>query len=209
MLITAIEPRKSRRSALFLDGEFAMNIDTETLLQAGWRVGREVDDEELFALKQRSEMHRANEKALSLLEYRNHSKQELVEKIRRSTGSSAAQAAADRMEELGLIDDANFARNYARELFSRKGYASSRVFYELVRKGIEKELAQEIVEEFCPDPVEKIEEWIKRKYRGVFATEKERRRGIQALQRLGYSYEDIKKALQELGDRQILDEDEF
>ena len=33
MLITAIEKRRKMLSALFLDGEFAVNIDTETLLQ--------------------------------------------------------------------------------------------------------------------------------------------------------------------------------
>ena len=34
--------------------------------------------------------------------------------------SEAAQKAADRMEEIGLIDDEDFARRYAAELFHRK-----------------------------------------------------------------------------------------
>ena len=59
MLITAMEPRRKRLTALFLDGEFAVKLDTETLLQSGWRVGMEMDDEALHQLIQRRDTHRA------------------------------------------------------------------------------------------------------------------------------------------------------
>ena len=66
MQITAIEPRRKALSALFLDGEFAMNIDKETLLKSGYQLGMEISDEELYELKQASDLRRANEKALYL-----------------------------------------------------------------------------------------------------------------------------------------------
>ena len=86
MRITAIKPRRRSLSALFLDGEFAMSLDTETLLKSGWREGREIEEEELSALKQESEKRRSHEKALYLLEHRDHSKKELAEKIARTEG---------------------------------------------------------------------------------------------------------------------------
>lgn len=195
MEITGIEPRRKSFSALFLDGEFAMNIDTETLLKSGWRVGQDITDEELYALLQASEQRRANEKALYLLEHRSHSKKELVDKIRRTTSAEAAQAAADRMEDLGLIDDADYARRYAGELLHRKGYSASRAVYELIQKGIDKELAQELVEELAPDPQEKILAIVERKYPVCIGDEKVMRRAVAALQRLGYRYEDIRSAI--------------
>ena len=78
MLVTALEPRRERLTALFLDGELAAKLDSETLLQSGLRIGMELDDEELYRLIQRSDAHRAQEKALYLLEHRSHSKKELA-----------------------------------------------------------------------------------------------------------------------------------
>lgn len=207
MEITAMEPRRKSFTALFLDGEFAMNIDTETLLRSGWKVGQDITDEELYELLQASEQRRANEKALYLLEHRSHSKKELVEKIRRTTSAEAAQAAADKMEDLGLIDDEDYARRYAAELLHRKGYSASRTVYELTQKGIDKELAQELAEELAPDPQEKILAILERKYPACTDDEKVMRRAIAALQRLGYRYEDIRSAVAEYAEG--LDEDSF
>ena len=128
MLITAMEPRRKRLTALFLDGEFAVKLDTETLLQSGWRVGMEMDDEALHQLIQRSDTHRAQEKALYLLEHRSHSKKELTEKISRTAGRDAAEHAAQRMEELGLIDG-----KYRSALSDEQG--RRRVFAALQRLG--------------------------------------------------------------------------
>jgi len=195
MQITAIEPRKKSLSALFLDGEFAMNIDSETLLKSGYKLGGDMTDEQLYELLQASDNRRANEKALYLLEHRNHSKKELVDKIRRTTSPEAALAAAEHMQELGLVDDAVFAKDYAVELLRRKGFSASRAQHELLQKGIDKDLAEEIIGELAPEPVEKIKEILAKKYERVLGDEKGRRRAINALQRLGYRYEDIRHAL--------------
>lgn len=195
MLITAVEPRRKGLSALFLDGEFAVNIDTETLLKSGFKPGREIDDEQLHELILSSENRRAGEKALYLLEHRSHSQKELADKISRVTTREAAEAAARHMAELGLVNDEEYARNLTADLFRRKGYSASRVRRELLQKGIEDELVQRILEENAPDPVEKIRELIDKKYGRLLSDEKGRRRSIAALQRLGYGWDDIRTAI--------------
>lgn len=195
MLITAMEPRRKRLTALFLDGELAMKLDTETLLQAGLRIGMELDDEALYELIQRSAARRAQEKALYLLEHRSHSKKELADKISRTTGREAAERAAQRMEDLGLVDDGRYARDLAAELLRRKGFAARRAEYELLQKGIDRGMAREIVEELAPEPEEALRMLVERKYSGSLSDEKGRRRVVAALQRLGYSGEDIRSAL--------------
>ncbi|MDF1493522.1 regulatory protein RecX [Caproiciproducens sp. CPB-2] len=195
MLITAVEPRRKGLSALFLDGEFAANIDTETLLRSGLRPGREIDDDQLHGLILESDNRRAGEKALYLLEHRNHSQKELADKISRITTREAAEAAARHMAELGLVNDGEYARDLAADLFRRKGYSASRVRRELLQKGIEEELVQQILEEKAPDPVEKIRELLDKKYGRLLGDEKGRRRSIAALQRLGYGWDDIRAAI--------------
>ena len=133
-----------------------------------------------------------------LLEYRNYSKRELTEKIARTAASrEAAQAAAGRMEELGLIDDRRFGEDYAKELFSRKGYGARRVAQELRRKGLDQELVQELVEKYGgPEQSEKnIRRVLEKKYPGWQEDEKVRRRAFAALQRLGYSYQEVREAM--------------
>lgn len=198
MELTAAEPRRRGLIQLFLDGEAAVKLDTQVFLQSGLKPGDQVSDQELFELIQASDARRAQEKALYLLEYRNYSKRELTEKIARTAASrEAAQAAAGRMEELGLIDDRRFGEDYARELFSRKGYGARRAAQELRRKGLDQELVQELVEKYgSPEQSEKnIRRVLEKKYPGWREDEKVRRRAFAALQRLGYSYQEVREAM--------------
>ena len=74
MLVTAVEPRRKALSALYIDGEFAMKLDTETLLINHIKAGVEISDEQLHQLIEDSNNKRAKEKALWLISYRDHSK---------------------------------------------------------------------------------------------------------------------------------------
>lgn len=198
MELTAAEPRRRGLVQLFLDGEAAVKLDAQVFLQSGLKPGDQVSDQELFELIQASDARRAQEKALYLLEYRNYSKRELTEKIARTAASrEAAQAAAGRMEELGLIDDRRFGEDYARELFSRKGYGARRAAQELRRKGLDQELVQELVEKYgSPEQRgENIRRVLEKKYPGWREDEKVRRRAFAALQRLGYSYQEVREAM--------------
>lgn len=197
MLITAIEPRRKSLRALYLDGELAVNIDAQTLLSSRFQVGTEITDEELHELLAASDANRAKEKALYLIAHRDHSKKELVDKIRRTASQEAAAKAADRMEEIGLIDDRDYARRYASELFQRKYFARKRVEYELKQKGIDPDFIEELLEELEPEPVGQIGALVERKYLRALDDERGRRRTVAALQRLGYRWEDIRRALKE------------
>ena len=50
MELTAAEPRRHRLTQLYIDGEQAVKVDTETFLRSGLRLGDELDDEELHQL---------------------------------------------------------------------------------------------------------------------------------------------------------------
>ena len=196
MLITAIEPRRKAMSALFIDGEFVMNLDTRTLIENRFDVGREIGDEDLKEIIELSNERRAKEKALWLISYRDHSKKELKEKIMRTCDEESAEKAVERMEDLGLVNDENFARQYARKLLYQKKMTKRTAVFELSRKGIDKETAEMILEEFDIDYRENIREIIEKKYRNI-QDEKIKRRAAAALQRLGYGWDDIKAVLYE------------
>lgn len=198
MELTAAEPRRKGLTQLYIDGEAAVKIDTEVFLLSRLKPGDSLDDEQLHQLIQDSDARRAREKALYLLEHRSHSKKELTEKIARTAASrEAAQAAADRMEEIGLIDDAAYARDYARMLVERKKFGIRRAKMELSRKGIAPELIEEVLSpyvEVWEDP-QRLREILEKKYARWAEDEKIRRRAVAGLQRLGYSFEQIREAM--------------
>ena len=146
MELTAAEPRRKGLVQLYLDGQPGPKIDEEVFVLSRLKAGAELTQEELEALVERSDARRAREKALYLLEHRSHSKRELTEKIARTAASrQAAQAAADHLEEIGLLDDRAYAESYARELVVRKRYGLRRVRQELSRKGISPEIQEEVL----------------------------------------------------------------
>lgn len=203
MIITDVVPKRKRLSALYIDGEFALKIDTEAFLASRFKIGSEITDEELKGLIEASSEKRAKEKALWLISYRDHSKKELSEKLRKDCDDEVADKAVERMEELGLIDDEKFARRYAEELINVKHLSVRGARYKLTEKGIDRELADEILDELDPDPREHIAIIIERKYKKALTDEKGRRRAVAALQRMGYSWSDINAVIGEYEDDTI------
>lgn len=204
MMLSAAEPRRKGLTALFIDGEFSVSVDTETFALSGLKPGAELTDEALHELIQRSDARRAQEKALYLLEHRAHSEKELADKVARTVPREAAERAARRLAELGLVNDEEYARELSAVLFRRKGCSASRVRWVLQKRGIGRELAERIVEETAPDPVQAICRVIEKKYALALGDEKGRRRAVAGLQRLGYRWEDIRNAL-----RKFRNEDDF
>ena len=194
MTVTAVEPRKKSLSALYIDGEYALKLDTQTLLENKVTPGTELDDETLHELIRKSDLRRAKEKALWLISYRDHSSRELYDKLRRDYSEEATQSALERMQELSLINDEAFAERYAREL-SSKHQSPQNIRYKLLQKGIDKDTADSIIEGLEIDPLEEIEALVEKKHLRSLSDEKGIRRTVASLQRAGYRYCDIKTVL--------------
>lgn len=197
MTITAIEPRRRQMCALFIDGEYVMNLDAQTLIENRFDVGREIDDDELKEIIEKSNERRAKDKALWLISYRSHSKKELFDKLRRDFDEDSAQKAVDRMQELGLINDGEFAKTYARKLVYGKKMSLRAAELELHRKGIDNITAEQVLSDLEYDAQTQIIEFISKKYRNI-EDEKVRRRAVAALQRKGYGWDDIKQAIESM-----------
>lgn len=197
MTITAIEPKKKGLCALYIDGEFAIKLDTEVLLSNRIDVGDEIDDEKLKDVINQSNTKRAKDKAMWLISYRDYSKKELTEKIAKDSSFEAAQKAVERLEELGLINDEKYASRYAHDLLNIKRLSKSGAIRKLTEKGIDRDLARDTVDSFDIDASENIKAIISKKYAKSLLDEKGKRRCVNGLLRLGYSYSDIKSALNE------------
>ena len=195
MIITGIEERKKSLTALYIDGEYAVSVDTMTFLSTGKKVGSEITDEELYDLIETSKYNRAKEKALYLIEYRSRTKGELYDKLIVLFGESATKRAIERLEELGLIDDEKYAREYAEVLLDKKGFSRQRAEFELMKKGIDKDVIEEILDELEPEPVEQIKKLLQTKFARRLSNEKDLAKTVNALKAMGYRWSDINEAI--------------
>lgn len=197
MVVTAVIAKTKGRSAVFGDNIPLAWISDEVLLEEGIRIGSEVTEEDIARMKRLTEARLAKEKALNLLSYRAHSQKELSDKLLRTCGEEDAENAVRRMEELGLVNDESFAKAYAESMTRRKTYSARRVEQELLRKGIGRESAAAAVAEFCGNDEEKIMALLASRYAGKLAGREDSRKVIASLQRMGFQWEDIRRAMQE------------
>lgn len=198
--ITAVKPLKRHLYAVYSGSGFLAALDSETVLSAGLKTGTTISENEWDKLVRLSNQRCAEQKALRLLEYRDHSKAELEKKLRRVTDGDAAADAAEKMERLGLVNDGEYAGRLAASLIHEKFYSRRRTVYELRNKGIDAETAQSAVDGVDSDDVEQIRELLRRRFRNLpdsLADEKTRRRAAAMLARYGYGWDDIRSALEE------------
>ena len=135
------------------------------------------------------------EKAVSLLNYRAHSRKELADKLKQKTGcgDEDLNEVLDRLEELGFLNDRTYAVSVVRSC-TRKGYGKQRALSELNRRGIPKELHEEALAEM-PETDSTLERLIRTKLRNP-SDRDDVRRVSAAMVRRGFSWDEIRRALE-------------
>lgn len=193
-----VKPGNRDKIHIYIDGDYQTTVDSLYFGSCGVRDGAELTAEEAADFLREANGRRAFNKGASLLSYQDRTRKQLVDRLREDYGEEAAEAAADRLEELRLLDDTRYAENYAAELLRRKKCAPRRILQELLQKGIDRETAEAAVEGLDFAPQARIIELLETKFAGKYGDEKDLRRTIAALQRLGYGYGDIRSALRQI-----------
>lgn len=183
---------------IYIDGEYKLTVDGDFWYLSKYFSINDISDEQFEEMSEDIEKRRAYKKAEYLSMQRLHSKGEILSKLREKNFSPCACSyAADECEELGLINDDEFAKIYADELFTRKHMGISRIKLELKRKGISCEIIEEVVSTLECCETENIVHLLENKYSHRLGDEKGKRSVFNSLVRLGYSYSDIKHAMED------------
>lgn len=137
--------------------------------------------------------------SVALLARRAHSRAELETKLRGKGGGSEAIAAAfARLDELGYLDDAAFARDLARSRLTRKRWGPAKVRMELRAKGIDETTAEAALREALDgiDPEEAAREALVVKFgSGRPEDRKEMKRRYDFLMRRGFGHDAVRRVL--------------
>ncbi|NWG14452.1 MAG: regulatory protein RecX [Acidobacteria bacterium] len=85
-------------------------------------------------------------KATRLLARRAHSRGELHAKLAKSADPADLEAVLDRLEELGLLNDAEYAYNFASSRIRERSWGSARVYQALLRRKVPAAVAARTME---------------------------------------------------------------
>lgn len=197
----SIKEGKAKKIHIYIDEEYRATVDSDYWYSEKYRNYKEINEEELTELLNAVSFRRAYNKGLDFLSRRPYGTKELVKKLcEKGHEKEFAEKACDRLLELGLLNDEEYARILANDLLDRKNYSIKRIKQELAFRGINREIIENTVDLLDNDPVSRIIILIKKKYINKISDEKGRKRTVNALLRLGYSYSDIKSALNSVSD---------
>jgi regulatory protein len=196
--IIKVEQKKTSKvvTVFYNGGSFEMPADMAA--DRGLRVGLCLDADELEELKAEGERRLALLRAASYASARPISKKELRDKLVRSgIGIEHAKAAAERMEELGVVDEHEFARSLVR-VYAAKGYGRGRVMQEFRARGVPRDIWDSALSDM-PDPKDAIMRYLSR-HLPDHPDPKEVRRAADALYRRGFDWEDIRAQIRGITD---------
>lgn len=200
MTITDVVKKKGGCYRVYADSEELGDFGYDIIALYGIKPGLCCDEEFIEKAVTDEQRRKAREKAFRLLSYRDHSRRELVDKLSCIVPCDIAEETADRMEEIELIDDVRYAKKLANQQLVQKCRGRRRAVYELVCKGISREIAEDAVDSVEVDFVSQICRLILKKYPdAVFDTDKQRK-AAAAMQRRGYSYDEFRRAIERLAD---------
>ncbi|HKP15509.1 MAG TPA: regulatory protein RecX [Gemmatimonadaceae bacterium] len=206
-VISGIVPatRPAGRFAVLVDGREIAVLTLEAIERLRLSIGRSVAGlEEQIALEARR--LRAYDRALNLLAFRARSSSDLARSLQRKGEEKPhVDWAIERLMEQGLLDDAAFARSFARAKVVDGKQSRRRVQQELARKGVSRSLTDEaidtVIEEEGVDQRAIVEQAARKKLRSLTGLDPvvQRRRLYGFLARRGYEIDDIRSVLSAIG----------
>lgn len=200
--ITRIQKTRLGRFSLYGEEGFLFSLDSETYFSCGVEEGDTLTDNDLAALREKSDARKAKDKALQYLSLRLYGEQELYDKLCLKFDGPTSAAAVAEMVRLELLDDARFAAQKAAWLKTR--HKSRREAQrQLAEKGVDRNLIDEALDEVYGDGDEReeIDRLIRRSYAAKLEYGK-RDAVYAALCRRGFSPRTVREALNDWADAQ-------
>ena len=183
---------------VFLADGACLKITEQELLDFGLRSGDELDEGTLARLKEAAGMSNVKTTAADLVGKRAMSRRDLEKKLQaKGASETEARYAAEWLEAIGAIDDADYAAMLVRH-YGNLGYGAAYVRQKLYEKGIPRELWDEAMDAL-PDAAEHIGRFLESKLHGRLPDEKEKKRLTDALLRRGFSWGEVRSAWNDLG----------
>lgn len=202
--------RDRDRLNIFIDNKFYCSLALSQLVDLKIKIGNQLSEEKMAALKRASEFGKLYQRALEYALMRPHSSKEMRDYLNRKTldkkvrvkdrktgeyktvvkqgaDKSLVEPVMSRLCERGYVDDERFAKIWLENRSLRKGASAKKLKMELRAKGVSEEVIERCVAESPRDERAELRKTIERKAKRY----QEEQKLIQYLLRQGFNYSDI------------------
>lgn len=199
MRIERIEPSKHKKERIlvFLEGGALLKITESELLRYDLRPGMDLPEEQAEELKKAAAVSEMKARGAQLTGSRMLSKRQVVEHLTRRGGDrQTAEDTAQWLEELGAVDEEAYGGAIVRH-YSAAGYGAGRIRQELHRRGVPRDLWDELLAQM-PPPEETAERFARARCKNKTVDRAFLQKLSAALQRRGFSWQEIAPVLRRL-----------
>lgn len=202
--ITKLSPQKrKKRVNVFIDQEFAFGVDLETLAKFNLQVGQEISEQRIEKIIKEGEFQKVYDKTLRFFSFRPRSEKEVKDWLaKKKIGVLVKKLVIKRLKKVKLLDDRKFALWWIDQRVAFKPKGRKLLEEELRKKGVSKEIIEQILETKITDGLElklalklvkkKLPSYQKMPYL------KFRQKIADFLVQRGFSWEIIKKVIDEV-----------
>ncbi|KKS14302.1 hypothetical protein A2617_03860 [Candidatus Daviesbacteria bacterium RIFOXYD1_FULL_41_10] len=217
--VTSVEPQKknSKRFNVFLDGQFAFGADEDLVVNYRLVPGKIIEQKDLEKLIFEAEVGKLMEKMYNLFSFRQRSEKEIRDylktlsfkrkiKDQEEISPLVVDLLIERLKQKGMLNDLEFAKAWIEGRRRSKNLGIRALKMELVRKGIGREIIEEVISN---EPLAVSEEdlaklALEKKMRSWknLDPKKRKQKAIEYLMRKGFGWEIIKAVVENiLGNR--------
>ena len=157
--------KNPNRVNVFINGKYSFSLDLTQVVDFKLKIGKEITNQQLLEYKKASEFGKLYQRMLEWVLIRPRSVREtrdyLAQKIRKSSSdtlkgarpslrssediSDFSREIVNRLISKGYVDDRRFAEFYVENRFVKKGISRKRLRMELMKKGVVREIIDEVL----------------------------------------------------------------
>ena len=170
---------------------------TEQYLELGLSKGMMLDEVTFDKLEENSRRCKAMKKGSDLLSYSASSERRLAQRLKsKGIDKESAEFAASKLKAMGVINE-ELDVERAVNTCLKKLWGKKRIYRELCAKGYEREYISSALDEVDDDVLaQNCKTLFKKKYKSLPTDPAEQKKIVAALVRYGYSFSQIKYAMQ-------------
>ncbi len=183
------------------EGEKTLLFKPSLWFEAGLQAGDALDEEKMDQLSATAQYCQAIARAEGLLASSDYSRMRLIHRLMRyGFGRPICERTADYMVEKGYIREEEQTLRIARFYCKNKHWGRKRIAAELMGRGYCHDAVMHALDSLSDaDYLTSLVQLVEKKYSAPCVDERERQKRIAALTRLGFTYGEIQRALEETG----------
>jgi regulatory protein len=202
MKITKItqQVKKHDRYSIFVDEKYSFSLSESALLESGLSSGQELTREQVDAYKKLSNDDKLYNRALNYVAIRPRSVWEMEFYLKRKDSPAPLiEQITNKLLRLGLLDDKKFTEAFVHDRRLLHSSSTRKLQLELRKKHIASEIIEQVLAEDETDEKDLLQQLVAKKRQQTKFREDDLKL-MQYLARQGFSYGDIKNALQQESD---------